>query len=426
MFGTELEQVESHDPVQGRRGHPPAALRRAGACPPRWPTRVVAVLGLDDRPQARTRFRPRRPPSAPRYTPLELGRGLPRSRPAPTAAGRRWRSSSSAAGTPRPTSTPTSPAIGLADPPTVTAVGVDGADNAPGGHPNGADGEVLLDIEVAGALAPGADIVVYFAPNTDRGFLDALSQAAHADPTPAAISISWGQSEDEWTAQARTRDGRRVGRRRRPRRHGHARPPATTAAPTTPPTAQAARRLPRLQPARPGLRRHHAAGRRRHRRGEQRGRLEQRRRAAARTGGGVSAVFPLPAWQAAAGVPGDADTGRPGRGVPDVSADADPATGYQVRVDGSDIGHRRHQRGRPAVGRALACRLAQALGQRPGLLQPVLYAGLSAGDGAGRLPGRHHRQQRRVPAGRRGLGRVHRPRRPRRRGPAGGAPELLP
>src|SRR6185436_3165335 len=44
----------------------------------------------------------------------------------------------------------------------------------------------------------------YFAPNTDAGFLDAISEAAHADPTPAAISISWGQSEDEWTGQART------------------------------------------------------------------------------------------------------------------------------------------------------------------------------------------------------------------------------
>ena len=77
-------------------------------------------------------------------------------------------------------------------------------------------------------------------------------------------------------------------------------------------------------------------------------------------------------------MPGDADTGRPGRGVPDVSADADPVTGYRVRVDGIDtvIG------GTSAVSplwSALVCRLAQALGRRPGLLQPVLYAGLTAG-----------------------------------------------
>jgi kumamolisin len=93
----------------------------------------------------------------------------------------------------------------------------------------------------------------------------------------------------------------------------------------------------------------------------------------------VSAVFAVPSWQQGVGVPGDADTGRPGRGVPDVAADADPATGYQVRVGGTDavIG------GTSAVSplwSALTCRLAEALGQRPGLLQPLLYAGLSAGE----------------------------------------------
>jgi kumamolisin len=83
-------------------------------------------------------------------------------------------------------------------------VGVDGAVNKAGADPQGADGEVLLDIEVASDLAPKASIVVYFAPNTDAGFLDAISEAAHATPTPTALSISWGQSEDAWTVQART------------------------------------------------------------------------------------------------------------------------------------------------------------------------------------------------------------------------------
>ena len=45
--------------------------------------------------------------------------------------------------------------------------------------PNGPGGEVILDIEVAGAIAPGANIVVYFAPNTHAGFRDAVSMAAH-------------------------------------------------------------------------------------------------------------------------------------------------------------------------------------------------------------------------------------------------------
>ena len=88
--------------------------------------------------------------------------------------------------------------------PSVTAASVDGASNAPGSDPSGADGEVLLDIEVAGAVAPGAAQVVYFAPNTDQAFVDAISDAAHATPTPIVISISWGGPEETWSAQSRT------------------------------------------------------------------------------------------------------------------------------------------------------------------------------------------------------------------------------
>src|SRR6185312_9948030 len=88
-------------------------------------------------------------------------------------------------------------------PPDVTAVGVDGATNSPGTDTN-ADGEVMLDIEVIGAIAPGASIVVYFAPNTDAGFIDAVSTAVNDTPRrPSVVSISWGGPEDTWTAQAR-------------------------------------------------------------------------------------------------------------------------------------------------------------------------------------------------------------------------------
>jgi kumamolisin len=56
------------------------------------------------------------------------------------------------------------------------------------------------------------------------------------------------------------------------------------------------------------------------------------------TGGGVSATFPLPTWQANANVPSSVNPGNfVGRGVPDVAGDADPFTGYQIDVDGSDI-----------------------------------------------------------------------------------------
>ena len=63
----------------------------------------------------------------------------------------------------------------------------------------------MLDIEVIGSIVPAANIVVYFGPNTDAGFLDAVTTAIH-DTTnkPSVISISWGGPESAWTPQAMT------------------------------------------------------------------------------------------------------------------------------------------------------------------------------------------------------------------------------
>src|SRR3984957_8929508 len=89
-------------------------------------------------------------------------------------------------------------------PPTVTNVLVDGGTNSPT-TPDSADGEVMLDIEVAGAVAPGAKIVVYFTSNTSQGFQDALTTAIHDSTNkPSVISISWGSPESTWTTQAMT------------------------------------------------------------------------------------------------------------------------------------------------------------------------------------------------------------------------------
>jgi len=63
----------------------------------------------------------------------------------------------------------------------------------------------MLDIEVVGAIAPQATIAVYFAPNTDAGFLDAVTTAIHDTANkPSVISISWGGPESSWTQQALT------------------------------------------------------------------------------------------------------------------------------------------------------------------------------------------------------------------------------
>jgi len=374
VFATDLAEVTSPDPVQGRAV---AHRQRSGglAVPAALDGVVTAVLGLDDRPQARTRFRPAAAVDT-SFTPLELGR-VYRFPAGTDGSGQTLAILELGGGYTQADLDTYWSSIGLADPPTVTAVGVDGAGNAPEGDPNGADGEVLLDIEVAGALAPGAEVVVYFAPNTDRGFLDALSTAVHADPTPAAVSISWGQNEDEWTAQARTAmdeamadaavlgvtvcvaagDDGSTDNATDGQAHVDFPASSTHALACGGTTLRAEGDTGAVDGEVVWF---HGAGQ-------------------GGTGGGVSAVFPVPDWQAGVGVPGDADTGRPGRGVPDVSADADPSTGYRVRVDGTDtvIG------GTSAVSplwSALVCRLAESLGQRPGLLQPLLYAGLSAGE----------------------------------------------
>lgn len=79
--------------------------------------------------------------------------------------------------------------------PTFVSVPVSGGKNKQDG-PDGADGEVQLDMEVAGAIAPDATFRVYFAANTDAGFLAAIEQAI-ADGCNG-ISISWGSSENNW------------------------------------------------------------------------------------------------------------------------------------------------------------------------------------------------------------------------------------
>jgi hypothetical protein len=86
--------------------------------------------------------------------------------------------------------------------PKVIAVPVDGGRNEVS-NANSADGEVQGDIEIAGSVAPKSTIVVYFAPNTDQGFIDAISTAISDDVHRLSVlSISWGGPESSWTKKA--------------------------------------------------------------------------------------------------------------------------------------------------------------------------------------------------------------------------------
>lgn len=377
IFGTSLENVTSRGPD----GKPVTHRHRTGglSVPAALDGVVTAVLGLDDRPQARSQLRIM-PMSAARlsYTPPELGRIY--NFPAGTdGSGQSIAIIELGGGYSQQDLDTYFSGLGIATP-SVTSVGVDGGTNKPGQDPNGADGEVLLDIEVAGALAPKAGIVVYFAPNTDAGFLDALSQAAQASPPPAAVSISWGQSEDAWTQQARTAfdqalaDAAALG------------VTVTAAAGDTGSTDGAGDGKDHVDF--PASSPHAlACGGTRLTADPATGTITAETvwndGPASATGGGFSDTFPVPSWQSAVLPHRNGKAKKPkasGRGVPDVSGVADPQTGYKVFVDGKEmvIG------GTSAVAplwAALIARLAQASSRRFGLLQPLLYGNASGKTG---------------------------------------------
>lgn len=377
IFGTRLNEVTSAGPHGAGVTH----RHRTGGLriPAVLDGIVTAVLGLDDRPQARAQFRAIPLATAGRsYTPPELGKIY--KFPAGTdGAGQNVAIIELGGGYSTSDLNAYFNGLGIT-PPNVTAVGVDGAANQPGVDPNGADGEVMLDVEVVGALAPKAGILVYFAPNNDAGFLDAIINASHASPTPAAISISWGQSEDAWTAQARTAFDQAFA-------DASALGVTVTAAAGDNGSADGASDgkdhadFPASSPY--AL----ACGGTRLEADPVTGKITRETvwndGPNSATGGGFSDAFPVPVWQNGHVVHGKHHkSGKPakkflGRGVPDVCGVADPQTGYKVRVNGTNmvIG------GTSAVAplwAALVARLAQASNRRFGLMQAIIYGQMAS------------------------------------------------
>jgi kumamolisin len=91
------------------------------------------------------------------------------------------------------------------------------------------------------------------------------------------------------------------------------------------------------------------------------------------TGGGVSIEFEAPAYQPDAQATPNVDTGKPGRGVPDVAGDADLNTGYKILAHGEEM----PVGGTSAVAplwAALVARFNQSLGKSVGFLQPQIYS----------------------------------------------------
>jgi kumamolisin len=259
--------------------------------------------------------------------------------------------------------------------PDIQLVGVDGATNSPG---DSADDEVALDSQIIGIVAPGARQQIVFAPNTDQGFIDAISRATFpekGETQNSAISISWGAPESTWAPQtveimdlafkraamkgisvfAASGDNGALDRSKDGRYNADfpASDPYVTGT---------------------GGTRLYIDGNREIAWNESYG------SGPGNSGGGISEIFAVPEFQKDLPLPANANhTCRPGRGVPDIAGNAAMNSGYFIRCHGYET----VTGGTSAVAplyAALTMRINGALGHPVGYLNPFLYKqGASAG-----------------------------------------------
>ncbi|RKF30542.1 protease pro-enzyme activation domain-containing protein [Paraburkholderia fungorum] len=371
-FGVDLQTYEyAGGKYRGREGavHLPAELEDS----------VVAVLGLDNRPQAQPHIRRRNtsPAAAGHAAPADEPQDFTPNQvatmygfPAGTGLGQCIALIELGGGYATADLGTYFGELGIATPNVSVAMG----ENTPTGNPSdNNDGEVNLDIDVAGAIAPQANIVLYFAQNSDDAFLNAVTTAIH-DTTnnPSVISISWGGAESTWTSQSMTAFDQAfqaaatmgitvcVATGDNGSTDGQSDDADHADFPASSPYALAC-----------GGTSIAVSG----------GQIESEtvwNNLASNdgaTGGGVSSFFPIPSWQSGLQVTetGGASSPLTMRGIPDVSGDADPDTGYATRVDGQD----QVAGGTSAVAplwAALIARVNANNGSSAGYINPRLYA----------------------------------------------------
>lgn len=264
--------------------------------------------------------------------------------------------------------------------PSVAAISVDHAGNKPT-TADSSDGEVMLDIEVAGAVAPKAKFAVYFAPNNgDQGFIDGISAAVHdTERNPSVISISWGGPESATDQQGITAF--------------HELFVAAAAVGVTICVASGDHGTADLDATDWDGMIHvdHPA-------------VDDMVLGCGGTqidgngndvvwndgtpfdksvpggggwasGGGISEVIAVPSYQAKANLPVSIDSGKPGRGVPDIAMSA---TNYYTRVDSAEGASGGTSAVAPLMS-ALVALLNQAKKKNVGFLNPILYANASEG-----------------------------------------------
>jgi kumamolisin len=160
------------------------------------------VFGLDDRPMARRASTSSGPPGASTLTPPQVAKLY--NFPAGSAAGQTIGILEFGGGYDLTDIDAFFSGLGQ-ETPNIQAVSVDGVTNSPTEDSDqNYDGEVVMDIDVAGSVGVGANIAVYFAPLSDQGWADAVT-AAVLEPAglpegwaaPSVLTCSWGFTELE-------------------------------------------------------------------------------------------------------------------------------------------------------------------------------------------------------------------------------------
>jgi kumamolisin len=268
--------------------------------------------------------------------------------------------------------------------PKVTAISTDGTSTE---SRDGAEGEVMLDIEIVAGVCPQASIVVYFAAWTEAGMIGALDAAMQdKDNDPGVLSISWGAPEgmDIWSDQAMSQinetlkeaaylgitvcvaagdDGSSDGLN-----DGHAHAEFPSSSPYV--LSVGGTTIVDLTGAAPDIVWMEGDGLRADQGGS--------------TGGAVSDVFQRPDWQSSITIQSVNPGAITGRCIPDVAANADwNASPYLVVVDG----HAEPNGGTSAASPLWAALIALMNGQlaggkRVGYLTPMLYQAVASSAGA--------------------------------------------
>ena len=351
---------------------------------------VVGVFGLDNRPMAR-RASNGGPPGASPLTPPQVAQLY--NFPTGTAAGQTIGILELGGGY-NLTDIDAFFSGLLLTTPNINAVSVDGVTNSPTGDPYGADGEVVMDIDVAGSVGMGANIAVYFAPLTDQGWADAITKAV-LEPaglpagwaTPSVLSCSWGWTEleadaptsdtadpwpFEWTQQAITlvsgtyQQAAMMGvtvfncsfddgsNQYQDDGNAHVAYPCSdiwvTACGGTLITNVSGSSFTESTWN------------------------DDAYQTGAATGGGISDAIGLPAWQQGIVPPSVNPGGRVGRGLPDVAGNASYYSGYVFQVDGQSGFQENGTSSVAPLYAGLIALINAKLGQPVGYLNPTLYA----------------------------------------------------